>query len=313
MHASYEKQWLLDDDRGGRSPKRLSHSGGLEDKLGSPRESVHLSANARQAPKGKPKQKQQDVQPSTSPGSGSGKGASSENKQPSAASSATIADTSRPNPASADGTVRKSNKEMTKSERRALQEKQRAEKEARKTGEQKPSSVGSTKAGKPMPGGQDAQAASAAVSNAAASSATTTPAVAVSDAATLEKQKKKQQAMQNQVPWLSHLDSPKRPSTSSAAAKDLHPAMLALGLQFAEYKIAGSNARCVAMLSTFSKVGYKCECFFCFILYDIFEVISSLLTSAFLNIPISHRSSVITSRPLTQRSPAISRSTSIHI
>ncbi|OAD74736.1 hypothetical protein PHYBLDRAFT_132887 [Phycomyces blakesleeanus NRRL 1555(-)] len=48
-----------------------------------------------------------------------------------------------------------------------------------------------------------------------------------------------------------HLDVPKKPDTSN---KELHPAVLTLGLYFSEFKIVGSNARCVAMLKTFAKV-----------------------------------------------------------
>jgi translation initiation factor eIF-2B subunit delta len=68
------------------------------------------------------------------------------------------------------------------------------------------------------------------------------------------KQAKKQQNKLNQVPWLSHLDPPKKPNTASNTNRELHPAVLALGLRFAEHKMVGSNARCVAMLTTFAKV-----------------------------------------------------------
>ncbi|RUS30025.1 hypothetical protein BC938DRAFT_479940, partial [Jimgerdemannia flammicorona] len=252
MHASYEEKWLLDDGRGGRTSKRSA-----EERLGSPRESAQPSPNAKPSSKNKGKQKQQEQQQASSP-----KGISNENKP--ASSGPAAADASRFNPADADNHAgRKSNKEL-KAERRAIQNQQRAEKAARvasgqpvsaekaarvtsqppsakKAVEATPPSSASAKPTKPILGGQDPQASSVAVSS-------TTSAPDAIDATALEKQQKKKQ-----VPWLSHLDSPKRPSMAAAAVRDLHPAMYTLGLQVGEYKIAGSNARCVAMLSTFSK------------------------------------------------------------
>jgi translation initiation factor eIF-2B subunit delta len=51
---------------------------------------------------------------------------------------------------------------------------------------------------------------------------------------------------------VSHLEPPKKPDTE--AHKDLHPAVLKLGVLFSQYVIVGSNARCVALLKTFSQV-----------------------------------------------------------
>lgn len=125
---------------------------------------------------------------------------------------------------------KKAQKDMTKAERRALQEKQRQAKEAAKDVDNKKNPTANT---------------SSAASTAPATSGTTS---ADSEAA---KRKKKTTRDQNQVPWLLHLDVPK---VSEALTKDLHPAVLQLGLYFSEYKIVGSNARCVAMLEIFSKV-----------------------------------------------------------
>lgn len=36
--------------------------------------------------------------------------------------------------------------------------------------------------------------------------------------------------------------------------KEVHPAVLALGLQMSTFTVCGSNARCVAMLLAFKKV-----------------------------------------------------------
>ncbi|KAI5306313.1 hypothetical protein KEM56_001443 [Ascosphaera pollenicola] len=46
----------------------------------------------------------------------------------------------------------------------------------------------------------------------------------------------------------------KRRSTIAGAGKEIHPAVLALGLQLSEYVICGSSARCVAMLLAFKRV-----------------------------------------------------------
>lgn len=129
---------------------------------------------------------------------------------------------------------KKAQKDMTKAERSALQEKQRQEKQARLA-------AGLPKSAK--------QAAELEKKNPSAA-ATTAPASGDSEAAK-KKKKSLTKDQQNQVPWLLHLDVPK---TSDALTKDLHPAVLQLGLYFSEYKIVGSNARCVAMLEIFSKV-----------------------------------------------------------
>jgi translation initiation factor eIF-2B subunit delta len=122
--------------------------------------------------------------------------------------------------------AKKSQKEMTKAERRAIQEKQREEKAKRMNAQQQNKAGNNAKNDK-----SKAPAAPAAVAVAAKKKAVT-------------------KGQQNQAPWLLHLDPPKRPE----ATKDLHPAVVQLGLYFSEHKIVGSNARCVAMLEIFAKV-----------------------------------------------------------
>lgn len=51
-----------------------------------------------------------------------------------------------------------------------------------------------------------------------------------------------------------HLYGIPRRSTIAGAAKEVHPAVLALGLQIRDYVICGSSARCVAMLTAFKRV-----------------------------------------------------------
>ncbi|KAI5286153.1 hypothetical protein KEM54_007004 [Ascosphaera aggregata] len=50
-----------------------------------------------------------------------------------------------------------------------------------------------------------------------------------------------------------HLET-KRRSTIAGAGKEIHPAILALGLQLSQYTICGSSARCVAMLLAIKRV-----------------------------------------------------------
>lgn len=132
---------------------------------------------------------------------------------------------------------KKAQKDMTKAERRAMQEKQRQEKQNR------------VAAG--LPKGAKQAAELEAKKNPQASTAGHNPTTVVDSEAKQQKKKLLAKNQQNQVPWLLHLDVPK---TSEAMTKDLHPAVLQLGLYFSEHKIVGSNARCVAMLEIFSKV-----------------------------------------------------------
>ncbi|CAG8715217.1 21297_t:CDS:2, partial [Gigaspora rosea] len=43
-------------------------------------------------------------------------------------------------------------------------------------------------------------------------------------------------------------------ANTGLAPKEIHPAILVLGLQFSEFKICGANARCIAALTAFQKV-----------------------------------------------------------
>eukprot|EP01104_Vermistella_antarctica_P018766 TRINITY_DN707_c0_g2_i3.p1 TRINITY_DN707_c0_g2~~TRINITY_DN707_c0_g2_i3.p1 ORF type:complete len:563 (-),score=181.80 TRINITY_DN707_c0_g2_i3:105-1793(-) len=63
---------------------------------------------------------------------------------------------------------------------------------------------------------------------------------------------------QKQVPMLSHLPQYDRPTSLTCnvgcSGKDIHPAVLRLGLQYANGTIVGSNARCVSLLLAFREV-----------------------------------------------------------
>ena len=57
-----------------------------------------------------------------------------------------------------------------------------------------------------------------------------------------------------EVALFGHLYGPGRRMTIDGAPKEVHPSVLALGLQMSSYTICGSNARCVAMLFAFKTV-----------------------------------------------------------
>ncbi|KAL8718638.1 MAG: hypothetical protein Q9225_004256 [Loekoesia sp. 1 TL-2023] len=56
------------------------------------------------------------------------------------------------------------------------------------------------------------------------------------------------------VALFNHLYSHPRRTTIAGAGKDVHPSVLALGLQMSNYVICGSNARCVSTLLIFKRV-----------------------------------------------------------
>ena len=56
------------------------------------------------------------------------------------------------------------------------------------------------------------------------------------------------------VALFGHLYGQPRRTTIAGASKDVHPAVLALGLQISSYAICGSNARCLATLLAFKRV-----------------------------------------------------------
>lgn len=64
--------------------------------------------------------------------------------------------------------------------------------------------------------------------------------------------KKKDASQESHTNFVSHLPVSKRPNTD--LHKNLHPSVLTLGLLFWDYKIVGSNARCIAVLETLRKV-----------------------------------------------------------
>lgn len=64
----------------------------------------------------------------------------------------------------------------------------------------------------------------------------------------------KKKAEEKNVAVFGHLYGQQRRATVAGAGKEVHPAVLALGLQMRDYVICGSSARCVATLLAFKRV-----------------------------------------------------------
>lgn len=59
---------------------------------------------------------------------------------------------------------------------------------------------------------------------------------------------------EKRIEMFGHLYNREKRTTIAGAGKEIHPAVLALGLQLRDYVICGANARCAAMLLVFKKV-----------------------------------------------------------
>lgn len=146
----------------------------------------------------------------------------------------------------APGPGPKSQKQMSKAERRELQEKQRAAKAAAKADGTAPAKGAAKKdgAGKKDAGGGRRESvrregASTPSGPAAKDKATASAAVTLDPAA-------------RGLRIFSHF-ALQRP-TPSTAKGDVHPAIVRLGLLFSSFRISGANARCIATLSAFKDV-----------------------------------------------------------
>ncbi|KAG8901435.1 5'-3' exoribonuclease 2 [Tulasnella sp. 403] len=136
---------------------------------------------------------------------------------------------------------------MTKAERRELQEAQRAAKEALKAQNAQQGGKGASSQ-KPKPTPPPSQPAPRKQSVAAASESHAGPStrstVAPSEA-----------GAPDGLRIFSHFALPKPISSLGTGIKgDIHPTIRKLGLQFAEFRIVGANARCIAMLTAFKTV-----------------------------------------------------------
>ncbi|KAG9300102.1 hypothetical protein G9A89_000842 [Geosiphon pyriformis] len=151
---------------------------------------------------------------------------------------------------SSNPTGKKYMKDMTKSERRAFQDKQRAEKAAlnpsiltKKPPTPTPDSLSPALPEKSL--GTTIHTDTAGVKKTLGSLGGTP--------STKQQQTKLSKDTSKEVALFSHLETPKGANTA-LAPKEIHPAVLVLGLQFAQYKICGANARCIATLAAFKKL-----------------------------------------------------------
>lgn len=73
-------------------------------------------------------------------------------------------------------------------------------------------------------------------------------------AQTVAATEQKKQKDDKKVAVFGHLYGQQRRTTVAGAGKEVHPAVLALGLQLRDYVVCGSSARCVATLLAFKRV-----------------------------------------------------------
>ncbi len=145
-------------------------------------------------------------------------------------------------------------KELTKAERRELQERQRAAKLASKGGAAPSGSIAKST---PKPGAQAPMTSAPPKrgrrpSESAPRAPAVAPGIAAKDAkisvpSTLEPSPGNARSLRIFL----HFGLPK---TVSVAKGDIHPAILRLALQFSNFKITGANARCIATLTAFKTV-----------------------------------------------------------
>ncbi|KAG6849662.1 hypothetical protein H0H93_006504 [Arthromyces matolae] len=145
-------------------------------------------------------------------------------------------------------TSQPSQKSMTKAERRELQERQRAAKLAQKSGQADPTTGKDSTLPKPpkTPSTQQKKSGDASGSGAAKSSqakeATTATTAAMDDNASVSRG----------LRIFSHFGLPK--PLGHTIKGDIHPEVIRLGLLFSEFRICGSNARCIATLTAFKSI-----------------------------------------------------------
>mmetsp|Transcript_934 Transcript_934/g.1425 ORF Transcript_934/g.1425 Transcript_934/m.1425 type:complete len:659 (+) Transcript_934:25-2001(+) len=173
-----------------------------------------------------------------------------------------------PTPAAAEASQPdegKGKKELTRGERRAIQEAQRAAKSQPQHAQpSKPSSVKglearpSSRQGAPPPEKALPAAAAKEWGRAAAVDAASAPSPAEHAAGKVKRQQGAKVVSLNPTELFAHLQQYKRVTASSLLSHkesgSMHPAVLHLGLSYADGSITGATARCMAMLHTFCQV-----------------------------------------------------------
>ncbi|KAL4867528.1 hypothetical protein BDV12DRAFT_171103 [Aspergillus spectabilis] len=138
-----------------------------------------------------------------------------------------------------------------------LKKKAKAEKAARRAREKAERDQGGGAAGGQGPStpsgkkGSDAGAAAASAAKGQKSAPRRGSAQPGPQGGAVEHKKKKEN---KDVAVFGHLYGQQRRTTVAGAGKEVHPAVLALGLQLRDYVICGSSARCVATLLAFKRV-----------------------------------------------------------
>lgn len=164
------------------------------------------------------------------------------------------------NPSLASDGAPKSQKQMSKAERRALQEQQRAAKAAAKAAAPgatqspaKPNAAGTGGAGKgtPQPGAVAAKKPGKAADTKPGKTADGKPIKGEQKDTSHTHTHSQIEETARGLRIFSHFGLPKSPSVTKG---DVHPAIIRLGLQFSDFKITGANARCIAMLNAFKTV-----------------------------------------------------------
>ncbi|EAW13156.1 translation initiation factor eIF2B subunit delta [Aspergillus clavatus NRRL 1] len=202
-------------------------------------------------PKSEMQAQQQQPQPPRDP-KGAANGASKPAKQPTKSKEAA---SSTEGTAQAGAGAEKLSpaelKKRAKAEKTARRAKERAERE--QTGGAAPAQGPSTPArkGQPGAGGSGAGAKDSAAAQAQKGSKHL-PRRGSGQAGGAAEKKKKQE--DKSVAVFGHLYGQQRRTTVAGAGKEVHPAVLALGLQMRDYVICGSSARCVATLLAFKRV-----------------------------------------------------------
>ena len=150
------------------------------------------------------------------------------------------------------GAAQKSQKQMTKAERRELQERQRAAKAAQAGPTPKqphpttPASLHPKKGGKGSEGSVQVKGTLAAGPSGPPNKSTKESKAAAAAAA------EEAAGRSRGLRIFSHFALQKH--VGHVAKGDVHPAIVRLGLMFAEFKISGANARSIATLSVFKRV-----------------------------------------------------------
>ncbi|KAL4748959.1 hypothetical protein BDW72DRAFT_143464 [Aspergillus terricola var. indicus] len=151
--------------------------------------------------------------------------------------------------ASADG---QGDEKLTPAE---LKKKAKAEKAARRAREKAEREQGGASGGQGLntPAGKKGGDAGAPAAGSAAKGQKSIPRRGSAQAVPQAEEAKKKKENKN-VAVFGHLYGQQRRNTVAGAGKEVHPAVLALGLQMRDYVVCGSSARCVATLLAFKRV-----------------------------------------------------------